>query len=82
MWVPGTVSRMSSTPWSAGSTPVRNDGHAAHEWVGTVERRTPFCPRSIRPAFSAERPLEQGFEDAPVGAIAVFAAVLSRQLQA
>src|SRR6266511_296961 len=39
---------MSYTPWSAGSTPVRNDGHAVHEWVGRVDLRTVRPPRSIR----------------------------------
>src|SRR5437588_1933374 len=47
LWVPGTDSRMSYTPWSAGSTPVRNDGHAAHECVGMVDFSTPFAPRSM-----------------------------------
>jgi hypothetical protein len=57
--VPGTVSRMSYTPWSAGSTPVRNDGHADQECVGMVDFRTPFAPLSMRACRFGSAPLSR-----------------------
>jgi hypothetical protein len=42
---PSSFSKMSYTPWLDGSTPVRNEGQAAQEWFGTVDRRTPLAPR-------------------------------------
>src|SRR5712671_6634007 len=44
---PGRYSRMSNTPWPAGSRPVRKVGQAAQEWEGRQERDTPLRPRAI-----------------------------------
>ena len=49
-------SRMSNTPCPAGSTPVRNDGHAAHECDGCTERATPRAPRWARAARFGRSP--------------------------
>jgi hypothetical protein len=43
-------SKMSYTPWLDGSIPVRNDGHADHEWFGTVDISVPLAPLRISAA--------------------------------
>ena len=53
---PGRCSRMSNTPWPEGSTPVRNDGHAAHECDGSTERATPRLPRPASAARFGRSP--------------------------
>ncbi len=47
-WLSKVRSKMSYTPWFDGSRPVRNDGHADQEWLGTVDFSTPRAPRSMR----------------------------------
>ena len=49
-------SKMSYTPWSAGSTPVRNEGHAVQEWVGSVDRSVARPPRDTRAARLGRTP--------------------------
>src|SRR3712207_5964530 len=53
---PGLCSRMSKTPWPAGLRPVMNVGHAHHECEGTLDRQSPYAPRSIRLARLGSSP--------------------------
>ena len=53
---PGWCSRMSNTPWPAGSRPVRKVGHAAQECDGVHDRETPRRPRSTRRARCGRSP--------------------------
>ena len=68
---PGLCSRMSNTPWPAGSTPVRKVGHAAQECDGMHERDDAAAGRAAISAARLGRSpgLEHRVEDLPVGAV-------------
>src|SRR5665809_162943 len=53
---PGLCSRMSNTAWPAGLRPVMNVGHAVQECEGTVERQSPYAPRSMSAARLGNSP--------------------------
>ena len=67
---PGWCSRMSNTPWPAGSRPVRKVGHAAQECDGVHDRETPRRPRSMSAREVRELARrEQRIQDVPVRAV-------------